>query len=119
MPYFSGEARRIVEALVYDPALEPGFELIKGCLIWADERPMGLDSANYEKLCDLWVARSFVHRGVPFTSHHLAPDYFGRVWSLALADGFSWPGFRRLELSIEDRIYYEACLRECEEGNPY
>ena len=108
--HFYDRDRKLIEALRYDAALKPSFELIKSCLVWEDERPEGLTPDGYDKLCDLWIARSFIHRNLPFSSWTLAPDYFEGAWKAASEDGFSWPGFRRLQLSAEDLAYYEQCL---------
>ena len=112
MAYFNDRDRALVEALQYDPAAEPSFELLKGCLIWVDERADGLTSDGYERLCDLWIARSFLHRCEPFSSHPLDPEYFGRVWEEALNDKIRWPGFQRLTLSAADKAYYDAELND-------
>ena len=117
MGYFSDRDRAIVEALTYDPTCKPGFEILKACLIWPDECPYNLTPEGYEKLCDLWIARSFIHRGLPFSSWPLAPEYFERAWDEALRDNVRWPGFRRLTLSAKDRAYYEEQLRKMAEAD--
>ena len=33
-PLFTGKDLELMEALVYNPSLEPGYEILKGCLIW-------------------------------------------------------------------------------------
>lgn len=42
MNYFSGNDLELIEALDYQPELEPSYEVIKDALIWEDERPSGL-----------------------------------------------------------------------------
>lgn len=117
MNYFWGNDLKLIEALVYNPNLKPSFEAIKGALIWSDERPDGLTPEGYEKLCDLWIARSLIHQGIPFTDWPLDPEYFGTVWSQARKQGFKWPGFNRLHLNKQDREYYEKSLSELSEGH--
>lgn len=108
MTYFSRQDLELIEALTYDPVSEPSYDLIKDALIWEDERPNGLTQDGYEKLCDLWIARSFIHKRIPFSSWKLDPTFFENVWSEAMRHGFSWPGFNRIELSEKDQKYYEA-----------
>jgi hypothetical protein len=106
MAYFSARDRAAVEGCVYDPAAEPGYEAIKGCLIWSDERPVNITSEGYDKLSDLWIARSYIHRGLP-----LAPR-LQAAWERAVADGIRWPGFHRLVLSEADLAYYAAMIED-------
>jgi hypothetical protein len=114
-PYFDDRDRALVEALTYDPAEQPAYEYIKGCLVWRDERPDGMTPMGYERLCDLWIARSYLHRGMPLNSGPFDPDYFEKAWKHALRDGIHWPGFRRLTLSPEDKAYYELQLNDTSE----
>jgi hypothetical protein len=104
MPYFSDRDRAAVEACVFDPDALPSYEAIKGCLVWADERPTNITSEGYDKLCDLWIARSYVHRGLPMR------DQFRDAWEQAQREGIRWPGFHRVSISAEDRQYYEAMM---------
>jgi len=112
MGYFSQRDRALVEALQYDPTLKPEYEILKGCLVWNDERPDNLTPAGYEKLCDLWIARGYIHREEPFSNNQLDPEYFGKAWEEALRDKIRWPGFLRLRLSDEDRRFYDETLRQ-------
>ena len=107
MSYFLGEDLEIIEALVYQPELSPCYDPMRDALVWMDEWPRSISSEGFKKLWRLWVARSFLHRGIPFSSYRLNPDLLERIWSEALMQGFKWPGFNRLELSQEDREYYE------------
>ena len=107
MSYFSEEELKLIEALTYNPELEPRYDIMKDSLIWDDEIPDKFNGDSYEKVGDLLIARSFIHRKVPFSSWRLAPTYFAEVWSNATTQGFKWPGFFRLELSDKDRKYYE------------
>ena len=116
MSYFAQYDLCLIESLVYQPELKPGFECLKECLIWEDERPNGLSPEGYEKLCDLWIARSFLHKKVPFSSWELDPNYFEQVWSMAQAQAFKWPGFYRVQLNQEDALFYELERAKAEQG---
>jgi hypothetical protein len=73
--YFDGQDLVLIQSLVYNPALDPYYDFMKDCLIWEDERcELGLTPSAYEKLCDLWIARSFIHLDRPFSSHSLDPN---------------------------------------------
>jgi hypothetical protein len=115
MSYFHGKDLEIIESLIYQPELEPAFDVMRGALVWIDERPDGLSSKGYEKLIDLWIVRSCIHRGISLSDGTLDPEYFEKAWSEARAQKFSWPGFNRLKLSEEDRIYYMKELENAEE----
>ena len=115
-PLFAERDLRLIESLDYDPALEPAYDFMRSCLVWTDERADNLTPAGYETLCDLWIARSFVHRGLDFSTHPLDPHYFKDVWERAFKQGVKWPGFNRLSLKPEDREYYEKMLQEEEDG---
>ncbi len=104
--------RESLERLVFDPSCEPSFELMKGCLVWADERPAKISKEGYELLGDLWLVRGYLHRNVPVEQWGLDPAYFQEVWKNALEDVPRWPGFRRLDLSHAERAYLDECLRE-------
>lgn len=112
MSYFSEQELKLIETLGYRPELEPSYDAIKNALIWEDERPNNLSPDGYEKLCDLWIARSFIHRGIPFSSYKLSPEYFEKIWLAARKQGFKWPGFYRLNLSDRDKNYYIKQINE-------
>src|SRR5262245_9078634 len=116
MAFLSERDRATVEALVYDPAAEPSFELLKGCLIWRDEIPINISSEGYDRVCDLWAARSCLHRGVPMAPVPIAGDRFKNAWEQAQREGLQWPGFRRVTLSETDRAYLDRSLAELETG---
>jgi hypothetical protein len=98
-----------VNELKYDSSLSPGFEGLKSCLIWEDERAL-LVGDDYDFLCDLWITRGFIHRSLPREQWGLGPAHFEEVWAHALKGVPLWPGFRRMTLSAEDRAYLEGCL---------
>lgn len=108
---FTNEDLKKIESLIFNAELSPSYDSIKNCLVWADERAEGLTPAGYENLCDLWIARSFIHRGLDFSAHELDPAYFRVVWEQAKSEQLKWPGFNRLELSMEDKAYYDR-MRE-------
>lgn len=107
MSYLSGRDLKMIEALVYQPELKPCYDPMRDALFWRDEWSFDLSSEGHDKIYQLWIARSFLHKGIPFSFYKLNPDLLERVWSEALMQGFKWPGFNRLELSQENRKYYE------------
>jgi len=116
MNYFNGNDLELIEELEFNSELAPSYDVIKNCLVWDDERPDGLTPDGYEKLCDLWIARSFIHRDISFSTWDLDPEYFEQVWKEAKNAKFKWPGFNRLKLTERDRKYY---LQEMEELKSY
>lgn len=102
MTLFSENDRRLIEALSFDPGAEPSFEMLKGCLVWPDERPEGITPNGYETLCDLWIARGMIHAGTD--PDRLAAPY-RNAWTEAVRTNLQWPGLRRLKLSEIDREY--------------
>jgi hypothetical protein len=117
--YFSDGDKEKVEALVYDSSLKPSFEVIKSCLIWKDECPPDLTPEGYERLCDLWIARSFIHQNRAFSDWEIDPSYFEKVWTKAREEGIKWPGFNRIELTTADREYLYENLRSLEKEDDY
>lgn len=107
--------RSLILACVFDAECSPGFDTVKWCLIWPDERVDDLSPAGYEVLCDLWIVRGFIHRGVPESEWGVDPasGHFQRVWRLAEQEVPSWIGFRRLQLSQPDTDFLNECV-----GNP-
>lgn len=100
----------LIRSLTYNPELEPNYEILKNCLVWQDEWPDGLTSAGHEFLCDLWIVRSYLHRQLDLSAT-LNPAYFENVWKRALKEIPSWPGFKRLSVTSEERDYYEKSIR--------
>lgn len=106
MSCFSANDLEQIEQLVFEPNLKPNFDAIKFCLMWQDEKPARISIEGYEKLCDLWIARSFIyHRKLPRERWGLDPDYFWTVWQTALNENIKWPGFRRINLLREDENF--------------
>jgi hypothetical protein len=115
---FTGNDLKIMQALVYDSACEPGYEMLKGVLVWSDERPEGLTPDAYKNLCDLWVARSFLYHGRNFADTSLLnPEYYKNQWQCGLSQVPAWPGFKRLALNEKDKAYFTACMSEQLEGS--
>ncbi len=110
--------RALIESTHPEPGAEPAFDLMKACLVWADERPGSLSSAGYELLCDLWVVRAFIHREIPPEKWGLDPAYFQVVWKDAQESQLKWAGFHRMTLSEKDRGYLDRCLEEAYEEEP-
>ena len=82
-----------------DPNATPGYELLKGCLIWPDEYVEGLSRAGCELLGDLFVARALLHSGRSIAAWPGGSERLEQVWETALAAGLPWPGFTRVELT--------------------
>jgi hypothetical protein len=118
-PLFVGKDLELIESLVYDPNLAPSFDIMRGCLVWQDERPAGLSPTGRESLIDLWCARSFLHQGRDFSEHRLDPEYFRKIWERALSQAFKWPGFNRLTLTEADKTYYESELKKSAKVEDY
>lgn len=116
-PIFTANDLRLIESLVYDASLEPTYSPMRNHLTWTDEMPEGLTPEGYEVLCDLWIARSYIHRGLEFSEHPLDPDHIRDFWDRALKQNFQWPGFKRLNLSSSDTTYYEAMMTKAREGS--
>lgn len=114
-PLFADRDLGLIESLEYNPELKPRFDHMRECLVWSDEEPSGLTPSGYDALCDLWIARSFLHRGLDFSTYEFSPDYFRTIWDRAIAQGLRWPGFNRLTLNEEDRDYYEKMLADNDE----
>ena len=114
--YFSAYDKDIITNLSYDNAAEPAFDNMRDCLVWPDERPDNLTPDGYEKLQDLFIARSLIFHltQVKKTSPEV-PSSFENAWKAAQKQVPTWPGFRRLTLSIEDREYYTRSMSENDE----
>jgi hypothetical protein len=118
--YLSQEDRQAIESLEYNPGLEPAFDLLKFCLVWEDERPTRISSAGYDIVCDLWIARSFMHhRKLPKNKWGLDPDYFQEIWESALKEKLQWPGFQRLILKPEDEKYLKEQIEAARNEDYY
>lgn len=116
MSYFKGKNLELIESLVYNPNLKPSYEFIKNCLVWSDEVPDGLTPEGYEKLIDLLIIRSFIHRQISPSNWWILDSkdskYFQEVWSKAIQQNFKWPGMNRLKLTKSDQEYYKQQQKE-------
>jgi len=112
-PVFSGKDLKLIEGLVYNPDLEPGYELLRGCLIWDDERPDwcssegALSREGEANLTSLWAMRNSLHLGCDLSACSIDPDYTRDIWERAQKQVPNWPGFKRLTLSQKDKEYLE------------
>jgi hypothetical protein len=96
----------LLNTLIFDPLLEPNFEVLKSCLIWPDEAPKPhLSFSGREFLYDLWIVRGFIHRSVSVKEWGLDPLYFMEAWNFGLCSIPEWPGFKRLILNDVHRSY--------------
>ncbi len=107
MSCFSKRDLELIKALVYQTKLKPSYDIMRDALVWMDEWTQELSSEGFEKLCYIWLSRSFIHRGLPFSSYNFNPNLLEKVWLEAQNEIPHWPGFNRLELSQEERAYYE------------
>lgn len=113
--HLSEQDRRLIEELVFDPNQRPSFDLMKSCLVWPDERPSGLSREGRQFLARLWIVRGFKHRGIADDQWGLDSSPLLRVWQHGLAIQLRWPGFQRLDLSEQDRVYLQKSLSEAVE----
>lgn len=91
-----------------DPNATPGYELLKGCLIWPDEYVEGLSPAGWELLGDLFVARALLHRGQAISAWPGGSEILQARWDTAIAAGLPWAGFARVELTADQQTYLAA-----------
>jgi hypothetical protein len=119
MSFFSSDDARILNTLIYQPSLKPGYEMVKNMLTWKDEWPVAISADGMEKLFDLWIARSYVYDDRPFSSHVFGGKHLEAAWSNARGEIPNWPGFQRLKLSAEDRRYLDDERRALEEEDDY
>lgn len=106
---FTATDLELIEALVFDPSLEPMYCSFRAYLQWPDELPTGISPEGYDTLCDLWIARACRYHGLKL-HRSLDPNTFARVWDRAIAQGIKWPGFQRLQLSEADQSYFEEMI---------
>ena len=112
--------RNALEALRFDAEATPGYELLKGCLIWADERTDHLSSEGRDYLTGLWAARHRIHVGQPTDAWGFNPErgaYMLAAWNHAIVTRLRWPGMRRIALSAADRAYLEQSEKEANDPN--
>jgi hypothetical protein len=107
---------KVIEALVYNPSLEPGYELLKGCLIWRDEMPDNITPQGWDVLGTLWGARAQLHN-INAGAEPWLPGYGRETWDQAMKEITNWPGFKRLTLSEKDWAYWEEEQRSFEESD--
>ncbi len=115
---FSEQDKRIIESTPFNPHLKPIFNAMRSHLFWEDEIPRGLTVHALEIIGDLQIARAHLYHGLSL--HRLLdPNVFILVWNQALSENVRWSGFERLELSSEDKAYYEQCLSNLNNDDDY
>lgn len=97
----------LIQTQPYDSTLMPNFESLKGCLVWKDERPRGLSLDAGRVINSLLVGRNLLHRGLTLDDHPINAEYCKKVWALAQQQISNWPGFKRLTLSAEYKMYLD------------
>jgi len=119
-PLFTGRDLELIESLVYDPELEPSYDILRGCLAWMDEgQRLPLTTEGHDNLTFLIAARSYIQEGRDFSEYIIAPDHLRLIWERALKQGFRWPGFKRLTLSEADKAYLELNREREADGIDY
>ncbi|MES3021174.1 MAG: hypothetical protein V4857_06265 [Pseudomonadota bacterium] len=107
MTLFTDAEIASLDRLVHDAHSRPYFDALRWALRWHDETPQQARGDGYQRLLELVVARSFIHQGR--AREHwfvLAPtSRYADIWDEARARAPNWPGFKRLELSNEERAY--------------
>jgi len=108
MSHFTAHEIESLNRLQYKPEEKPYFDPLRYCLRWLDEEPSDAAGESYERLLDLIIVRSYIHMGTPRDKwYSIAPTtYFAEVWDEALSRAPNWPGFKRVELSSDDRSYF-------------
>jgi hypothetical protein len=96
-----------VNTMQFNSQLRPNYEAIKSCLIWPDEVPDFFSRENREFLYDLLIVRGFLHKNIPADKEHWGfdPAYLLAAWYEGQRLVPNWPGFRRVNISDEDRKY--------------
>ena len=108
---FTVKDLEIIQGMVFDPQASPGYCWIKSCLIWEDERALGLTPQAYERVAYLWIARGFIHRD----SFCDCPEYCCEAWESELSAGLPWPGFKRIRISVADLEYMRLAEKALQE----
>lgn len=110
LSYFTEHEIDLLNRLQFKSEEKPYFDPLRHCLRWRDEESSDIAGISYERLLDLVIVRSYIHMGKPRDEwYSIAPTaYFVEVWEEALRRAPDWPGFKRLELSSNDRSYFLA-----------
>ena len=113
MALFSESDRRLIETLVYDPGLVPGYEVLRGCLVWQDENRDDLSREGQRRIHDLQAARSLLFHRTARTGQWSAetekffesirPKYRA-IWGQAIAENLRWPGFHPSGIALSDEL---------------
>jgi hypothetical protein len=108
----SRDDRERIEAVWFDPDATIAFNEITGCLVWSDEVPDGLSPAGHDYVRDLLGARGYFHLRVPVEEWDFGNTDRIERWNEALASGLRWNGFRRLDLSDDQRALLDRYLSD-------
>jgi len=83
-------------------------------IMWTDEHPEGIPKPLCEsRSCHNSVAYLIAARSEYWDSGAISPRY-ARVWRAAKDLLPAWPGFRRLEVTNEQRKLLDVCLQNAE-----
>ena len=105
-PLFSEQDKELIESLVFDTSLMPEFNAVSTCLYWDDELPGNISREGLKMVRILWMARGYVHQGLPFDDYKPGPEFIRRIWEKATEEVPDWPGFKRLVLNKKDKEYF-------------
>ena len=101
--------RKIIDALQFDPTLEPDYDALRDMILWWDEFPRNLTPVGHEIMHDVLIARSFLFHHPQLRLPCIALDGVDRrrqVWNEFAAEFPSWPGLRRTRLSAAEQAFY-------------
>ena len=109
-PIFSEYDRELLNSLVFDPSLKPEFNAVSACLYWDDECPETITPLGRRQLRIMWYTRAYLHTDNSFVGAGEHEQYHRAWWEQALLEVPTWPGFKRLTLSEEDRAFFTKNL---------
>jgi hypothetical protein len=104
----SGTDRQKIEAAKPDPDPDADcqYDPMRSMLVWTDDRPPDLSADGRFFIKLLSCARKFIHDGDVRLENH---RNFRELWDWAKANGLRWNGFAHIELTAEERAYYDEC----------
>jgi hypothetical protein len=109
-PIFSEYDRELFKSLVFDPSMKPEFNAVSACLFWDDEYPKDITSLGLRQLRILWYSRAYLHTDNSFAGAGEHEPSRRAFWEQALQEIPTWPGFKRIALSEEDRAFFTKNL---------
>jgi hypothetical protein len=107
---FSDHDRELIESLLFNASMKPEFNAVSACLCWDDEWPREITNKGHRKLRELWMARSYLHNDNSFDAAGEYAEEWREVWEQAIQEIPTWPGFKRVTLSEEDRAFLSGQL---------